>query len=301
MDQQTRYALAFGLSCLLALGPFVASNAHGQDGADAVNATQEEQKADMLFEQSIRQLFPLSPNQKRGVRDENIEQQKAMRLDAPKELKTRSQKISLRPGASIPVIRLMANYPTTIVMQDVTGQPWPIKSVMAGNSEWLSLEYPEEGTGNILTIVPNTYEANAGVVMILEPSVPVQLQLMISSSETPDQQITLRADRPGPKAETPTVLTAYPDTIDNSMLDFLYGTPPSAAKRLTSNSSIIESWEYAGSMYVRTPLPVVWPSFQATVSSGEGETRMYAYRLPRFPQIQLLQQNGQPVFVDIDE
>jgi intracellular multiplication protein IcmK len=255
---------------------------------------------EQLFNEQLRQLLQLKPGQKRKVLEATIEDQRAGRLEPPTGLKTRSKTFSLKPGAPIQTVYLRPNYPTSIVVQDSTGQPWPITSAVVGNAEWITVQYPAEGTGNVLTIIPNTYEANAGLVMHLEPSVPVNLQLVISSTMTPDQQLTLRADRPGPHAAEPEVVVTQPDTVDRTMVDFLYGIPPAGAQRLTTDNPLVEGWELAGAMYVRAPFQVVWPNYAASTTNGDGETRMFAYKLPRAPQIQLAQDSGKPVFVNIE-
>lgn len=295
------------LGTSLAVGLALAGLAHAQEAAQpqksvASTGAPAFDEGERRFREGLERLFRLEPRQKRQVLERTIEDQRAGRLEPPKGLQTRSKTFSLKPGAPIETVYLRPDYPSTIVVLDATGQPWPIKSAVPGNGDWVSIQAPPEGPGNVLTLIPNTFEANTGLVMHLEPSIPVNLQLVISSSDTPDQQLTLRADRPGPKASEPEVHVDYaPESVDRLMIDILYGTPPSDAQRLVTDNPVVESWELAGLMYVRTPHQVVWPNFQASSTNGEGETRMYAYRLPRVPQIQLAPESGRPIFVTIED
>jgi len=257
-------------------------------------------EADLLFRDSLKELFPLTPDQNRKTLQESLDQERSSRLPAPAGLQTRSRSISLQPGAPIETVRLRRNYPSTIVFLDSTGQPWPIMSVVVGNDDWVEVHYDKESRGNVLTVTPKTYEANTSIILLLEPSVPVNLQLLIETQSSPDLQLTLRADCRGPKAVDPIVTQNYPDTVDKTLLDFLYGIPPAEAKSLPTDNPQVEGWILKESMYVRTPWPVVWPSFESTTANGNGETKMYAYKLPRFPQIQLAQDDGQPIFVTIE-
>lgn len=274
------------------LGIFLSSPALGE----GVQPDPSEQ----LFRESLKSLFPLSESQTEQVRDRELDHQRAKQLPVPKGIRAKSRPLSLKPGADIQPLFLRPDYPTTIVFQDATGEPWPVNSVLPGNDEMVGVTYPEKGPGNLISMVARTFTGNVGLLVVLKPNIPVNLQLIIDGEAVPDQQITFRTDRPGPNAAPPEVNKNYPDTTDPILMDFLYGVPPSGAKRMEADHPQVEAYTFQDSLLIRSPFNVLWPGFQNVMKSGNGESTMYVFKMSKQPSIIIDTQNGEPVSVNIE-
>lgn len=267
------------------------------------NATQYMSEEDRLFQESLLHIFPLTGPQKRQVLTEEIHQQEHERLPLPPgALQTKSAALSLKPGATIVSVTLRPNYPTTLVFLDATGQPWPIHKALAGNPEWVEVFVSEQEPGNLLTVIPKTYAGNVGLLTVLQPAIPVNLQLVIDTNATPDQQITLRTDSRGPNAQSPVMTVQnYPDSTDQVLMNFLYGIPPDGAKPVIVDSDAVEAYRDGASLLVRSSHQILWPSYQTIMRSGDGETTMYAYRMPTASSLLLEQPSGEPISLEVME
>lgn len=290
------------ISCLILASLGTAFAVSPRSDVDlSANATKEMSEEDRLFQESLLQFYPLKGEQKREVLKEEIYQQEQERLPLPPgALQTKSAALSLKPGATIVSVTLRPNYPTTLVFLDATGQPWPIHEALSGNTEWVEVFVSKQAPGNLLTVIPKTYAGNVGLLTVLQPSTPVNLQLIIDTNATPDQQITLRADSRGPNAQSPTMtMQNYPDSTDPVLMNFLYGIPPDGAKPVFTDNDTVEAYRDGTTLLVRSPHQILWPSYQTIIQSGDGESTMYAYRMPPAPSILLEQPSGEPVSLEL--
>lgn len=260
-----------------------------------------EQQLELEFKDSLQEILGISPGQAQQAVQANIELEKASRLPAPNKLRTGFQVVSLAPGAPIPQIRVRPNYPTTFIIEDRTGAPWPINSALPGNADFLSVVTHEGGSQNIVTIVANVYSANAGVLLMLAPNMPLNLQLIVDSKETPDPQITLRLDKSGPNAIVREERRRAPVTTDPLMLQFLYGIPPEGAVELQFSNHDFEGWQYKDFYYTRSAYGLLWPSFIDLVKSGEAEEGMSVYKTSPVASLLFAQDNGTPLPVSVSE
>lgn len=267
----------------------------------ALEMSAEEAAAEEEFREAMKTLFPLETDQVKQTIIKTIEQEEATRLPAPENLQTKSRVVSLRPGATVQKVLLMPNYTSTLVFEDSTGAPWPVLSALPGNPNWVNIVHPKEGTGNIISMTSKVYSANMSMVVMLSPNVPLNLQIIINTKVTPDQQVTLRVDRPGPNAASPTVVHKEIITTDPTMLQLLYGIPPEGARRLAVSHTQIEGWLHQKTYYIRSPYKLLWPAFSEVNRTGEGETVTYVYKLPPEPSLLFSQASGDPLNVEIDE
>lgn len=94
---------------------------------DANREGKQEQDAQALFQESLRQMMPLSEEQIQEYRKWSDQRDRAL-LPVSPTLSSRSVHVELEPGCAPVVVRTTANIATSIVFHDSTGQPWPITS-----------------------------------------------------------------------------------------------------------------------------------------------------------------------------
>ena len=205
--------------------------------------------------------------------------------------------VSLDPGATPPTLKVAVGHVTSLSILDVTGSPWPIKDITyAGDFEVVQ---PEEG-GNIVRIIPMAEFAHGNlVVRLLKMDTPI-----IFTVETHRDVVQYRFDARipdyGPYAEIPLIqggLTLVAGTpLLNSILD---GVPPEGAVRLDVSGvdGRTSAFRYNDNTYVRTPLTLLSPGWNSSVSSADG---MNVYALKEAP-VLLLSDGGHMVRANVSE
>ncbi len=241
------------------------------------------------YDAAITGLFPLNPDQIKGLLTEYDKTQRAANTpvyDDPKP-EISVQTVSLDPGVAPVVIRTAVGNVTTLNVLDITGAPWPIQDVTwAGDFEVVQ---PEEG-GHVVRITPMGQFAQGNIVIrLLTLKTPLTMTLK-TSREVVQYRVDARIPEYGPFAEAPLMdggkqLVAG-DTTLTSILD---GVMPSGMARLDVSGVDGRTSAYAmnGITYVRTPLTLLSPAWQSSVSSADG---MNVYALSNAPVVLLSDQ-----------
>lgn len=244
------------------------------------------------YDAAITGMFPLSPDQIKTLVKKYDETQKIATTppyDAPKPEIT-VQNISLDPGVPPPVVKTAVGNVTTINMLDATGAPWPVQDVTwAGDFEIVE---PEEG-GHIVRITPMAQFARGNIVVrLLTLKTPLTLTLE-TSRDVVQYRIDARIPEYGPFANAPlmqgpksTLVAGSPDLT--SLLD---GVMPSGMQKLMvmGVDGRTTAYSMGGTTYVRTPLTLLSPAWQSSVSSADG---MNVYALSNAP-VLLLSDSGE--------
>ena len=259
----------------------------------APDSKEMQQLAQRQFELSTEQVLPLTPEQIKQFKGSVGKTTEALRLSEPPTMNTRSAKLKLEPGVMPPVIQLAPGYVSTILIYDVSGAPWPITSITTGNTNYFSVHHNESlKPGNMLTISPIARYAHTNIAVTLEgQSLPVILQVRTDDRDKGaihDSLVSFQTDMRGPLAEKPSIGGGQnaKSVVNETMLAFLDGAPPSEAKYVSSKPSFegVSVWEYMGQTYLRTRYPAMWPAW-TTVVNGAGKIRVY--KMPIVPSIML--------------
>lgn len=224
------------------------------------------------FDAAITGLFPLRPDEIQRLLLHYDETQKAAE-DPPHGYprpEVSVQDISLDPGAMPPVIRTAVGHVTTLTVLDVTGAPWPIQDVSwAGDFEIME---PEEG-GHMIRIIPMAHNAYGNMsVRLLTLKTPITFSLRVDR-ETVDYRIDARVPEFGPLAETPLIDGGTQLVAGNALLtSVLDGVPPGGAEKLSVSGvdGRTTAWRINGMTYVRTPMTLLSPGWESSVSSADG-------------------------------
>ncbi|MEM6811368.1 MAG: DotH/IcmK family type IV secretion protein [Pseudomonadota bacterium] len=243
------------------------------------------------FDAALTGLFPLSEDNIRSLLGKYQDTQKAIEepLNGVPQPEVTVETVSLDPGVAPMVISTSVGYVTTLNVLDITGAPWPIQDIgWAGNFEIIE---PEEG-GHIVRITPLGRSAYGNISMrLLTLKTPVTIRL-----ETVPDRVQYRVDARipeyGPFAETPLIQGGIERVAGNgTIMSILDGVAPSGFERLNVSGVDARTSAFrAGSItYVRTPLTLLSPAWDQSVSSADG---MNVYALSDTP-VLLLSDNGE--------
>ncbi len=250
---------------------------------------QEEIRSE-AFDAAITGLFPLEPDQIKELVRRHDDVRKAVRTppyDNPiPEISV--QNVSLDPGVMPIVIKTAIGNVTTLNMLDATGSPWPVQDVTwAGDFEVIE---PEQG-GHIIRITPMSDYARGNVVIrMLTLKTPLTMTIE-TSREVVQYRVDARIPEFGPFAKSP-LMQGGKSLVAGSkdLTAILDGVMPGGMKKLNVSGVDGRTSAYMmGDMtYVRTPLTLLSPAWQSSVSSADG---MNVYALTSAP-VLLLSDEG---------
>lgn len=255
---------------------------------------------EQAFEAAITGLFPLNVDEIRKLLKRFDDSQQAVEVPVypyPKpEVVTHT--IALDPGAEPPVIKVATGHVAVVAFVDSTGAPWPIGSVAwAGNFELIQ---SEEG-GNIVSITPMSEFAHGNMAITLLELIPPVVFQIKTSRDTVHYRFDARIPEPGPFAQVPLIMGAGGSmSAGNGVIgSILEGVPPMNAVKLSvaGVDGRTSAYQVGGSTYVRTPLKLLSPGWNSSVSSADG---MNVYALREAPVI-LLSDRGQVVRARLTE
>ena len=240
---------------------------------------------DQAFLKTKDALFPLTPKQIKSIRYQYNETKQASSVTEKIPAKPVASAISvnLAPGATPPVIRLSAGFVSSLIFLDSTGAPWPIKAYDIGdpqsfNVQWIQGTPAEEkagqSMGNAMLIQPSTmYKQGNLAVMLKGLNTPVMITL-IPGQRVVDYRVDIQVPGAGPMANA-AAISHMPVGANPDLLSVLNNIAPHGAKSLQVEGGEAQAWVKGKTMYIRTPLTLVSPSWISTMSSSDGLVRVY--------------------------
>jgi intracellular multiplication protein IcmK len=259
--------------------------------ANAEAATREEEHNEKSFDRAEKGLLPLTPDQIRDFmsRLETMQKAAVPPSGGPPKAEVKFVTLSLDPGVEPPQINLVAGYVTTITLVDATGQPWPIVDVgVGGNFEVTPTKSSSDS--HVVRVMPLT-RAGAGNLSILLKDLPTPVIFRLAAGgPTVDMRYDARIPKLGPDAKVPLINSPHLEAGNENIMLLLDDVPPSGAKRMKV-SGVDErtmAWMFNSRVYVRTPLTLLSPAWDASVSSADGMT---VYQIGDAP-ILLMSDNG---------
>ena len=262
----------------------------------AAKALMEAQKAEedhnrKSYKRASEGLLPLSSDQIRAFMQKLESTQSASvapSSGAPKgEVKVVS--LSLDPGGEPPQINLAPGYVTTIDIIDQTGEPWPIADVGVGGNFEVT---PTQAGSHVVRVVPLARVGTGNLSILLKDlSTPVIFRLS-TGGPTFHMRFDARVPQIGPNAKTPLIKyrRTGPVAGDAVISMILENAPPKEAKRLKVGGvdARTMAWQLGGKVFVRTPLSLLSPAWNASASSSDGMT---VYEIGDAP-VLLMSDNG---------
>lgn len=236
-------------------------------------ASSRQVRRDEDFQRALEAAVPLGPDQIKTFREKTDEAKKATLypLNHANPI-SRSVRVTLKPGESPPVMHVQPGVASTLTLSDVTGQPWPVLSVVNGNPSAYSITSAgEEGKTNILVVSAlQEYTPSNMVVTLVGYPVPVTL-VLDSARANVDYRLDVRIESRGPNAVQDIVgVSNLAPTNDGVMINFLDGVPPSNSRSMKTSSRDVEAWKLGDVMYLRTRGDVLSPAYTARSSNVSG-------------------------------
>jgi intracellular multiplication protein IcmK len=271
-----------------AVPPPVAAPAATAAGGSQASRTPE----DEAFENAVKNLVPLTPDQIKEFRRRQDEARRAQSLPlTPVRPITRTISLTLKPGEPTPIIRVAAQRVTTLTFVDVTGKPWPVLSVATGDPTTLEAKSagPQNET-NIITLSPIKYQGATNVAVTLTKyPVPIVMTVTTGESEV-DYRVDVRVGARGPNAIADVIgAGGLAPTNDQTLIGFIDGTPPRGAEKVATSSRDVEAWIFDKMMYVRTNLELLSPAY---LQKSSGNAGVNVYQLVEAP-VLIVSRDGQ--------
>ncbi len=260
--------------------------------ADAM--AQQERMKQQIFDQSLESLLPLTPEQTRSVLDSfRVSREAAETPITVPKARTTVENVSLDPSQPPLSIKTAPGYVTTLTILDMTGAPWAIQDVSwAGKFE---VTTPEEG-GHVIRITPMSAHGVGNIsIRLVDLITPITFSID-TGLDVVDYRFDARIPKAGPLAKTPLIANGGLTTVagtDENLMRVLDGTSVGAATRLTLDGvdGATTAYSINDTMYLRTPLTLLSPSWQSSATSADG---MNVYTLKATPVI-LLSDKGRMV------
>ncbi|MFM0265522.1 DotH/IcmK family type IV secretion protein [Paraburkholderia sediminicola] len=238
---------------------------------------------EQAFSEVSEETSPLSPSEIRSLRKKLDDAERAAAAPprfTPKPVSTAID-VSLAPGASIPVVRLFANYETNLIFVDQGGTPLKIlKKAVPDQINDDSAKDTSAQLSNLLTISPKQTYVSGNVSVSLDGvSAPVVLTVVSGQRE-----VDVRADVrvKGVSVMGRATASSLPAGANPLLVSLLGGIAPDGSKVLTSSSADVQAWQYRDRFYVRTSYTLISPAYLSTQKSGDGTA---VYEIPQTPVI----------------
>lgn len=197
---------------------------------------------------------------------------------------TSVSKVSLAPGASIPVLRVAPGKNSTLVITDSTGAPWPVLEVMCG-SDAFSCAEPVAGTRtNMVVVNSNALGGESNISIFLADANAPLILTMVNDQTVADYRMDLVVQAAGPNATRAEVRSNVASINTNVQLqELLQGVTPTGLAALQVRGSLsdsVQAWtDPSGSRtYLRTTMQLVSPG---ALQVGRLVDGAYGYIIPR--------------------
>ncbi|MDP9126656.1 MAG: DotH/IcmK family type IV secretion protein [Pseudomonadota bacterium] len=260
-----------------------------QAQAENEQAKRDREHSEKSFDRAAAGLLPLSADQIRTfMRKLEVTQEASIPPSSgPPKGEVRVATLPLDPGVSPPQINLASGYVTTITLVDSTGEPWPISDVGIGGNFEVT---PATVGSHVIRIMPLT-QRGAGNLSVLMKNLPTPVIFRLSAGgPTVDLRYDARIPRMGPNAKTPLIERPNIEAGGADIMMMLENTPPKDAKRMKISGldARTMAWSFNKKVFVRTPLTLLSPAWDSSVSSADGMT---VYEIGEAP-VLLMSDNG---------
>jgi len=229
---------------------------------------------DPAFQNMIKKMFPMSPEQIHALKETQSTTQRAIAAppEPPPRAVVSTAVVSLAPGSVPPVVRLASGYVSSVVFVDETGAPWPIGAYNIGDPTKFNIQWNADN--NILMIQGQGAYATGNMAVTLRDSTTPVMLTLVNDQKVVDYRLDLRVQGRGPHAKASIIGSVLPQNSNVVLMNLLDGVAPRDAQQLGVEGGPAEVWLNGQTMYVRTPLTLLSPAWLASLSSADG-THVY--------------------------
>ncbi len=242
-----------------------------------------------LKAEAIERIAPLTAQEVIQLRQELDARATAMQQPLTQVGKPvrRVVSLDLSPGAAPEVFRAAFGQGGVVTFMDAAGRPWPVLELENYNPSGLDVSVL--GSNGVSIGVKSSSTRIGNIAVRLEGlSSPVTFAVAIGQEEI-DYSLEMQLARYLPGAPAPVgAVEGLPSLAAPDMMNYLLGTPPTSARQLTSNNSVVRAWQISPqTMVVRTEAMLASPRYSRRQSSANGMT---VYELPISPKLILASQ-----------
>jgi intracellular multiplication protein IcmK len=229
--------------------------------------------------EAVDMVAPLSADQVRTVLEELSVRRAAAVEPIRKGLRAgrTSFDVDLSPGATPPVIRIARGQGSTINFIDSNGNPWPIEKSRNFYKEFMTVELLGESS---LTVASKSdYLSGSFVVLLKGKNYPISISV-VPAQDRIDSNADMKIAGLAPDATAPVgKASTSPEFKMGKLSDYLYGTTPAGARRLTIKGlPDATAWQAAdGRLILRTAYPISSPGWYSRLPASDGTA---VYELP---------------------
>lgn len=267
----------------------------------STEALREEARKE-AFDAALEGLLPLRPEEIRTLLEHFDRTRESVEVPIYPDPKPEVavETIPLDPGTKPATIKTAYGHITTLNVLDASGSPWPIEDLSwAGDFEIIETS-ASEGS-HILRISPQSEFARGNMsIRLLTLKTPVIISLETSRSEV-HYRFDAIIPEYGPMGNIPLIQQGLTiSTAGNeNMASFLEGVVPGGARKLNVSGvdGRTSAYTFDSRTYVRTPLTLLSPGWERSVSSADG-THVYAIQASP---VLLLSDNGRMVRARLSE
>ncbi|MGE3624418.1 MAG: DotH/IcmK family type IV secretion protein, partial [Bdellovibrionales bacterium] len=260
--------------------------------AKAEETMRQQEHNQKSFDRAEHGLLPLAPDQIREFMRELETTQRAAQppSSGPPKPQVKMTTLSLEPGVEPPQVNLAAGYVTTITLVDATGEPWPIMDVGVGGNFEVSPTLAGQIGSHVVRVMPLTRFTSGNISLLLKDLPTPVIFRLVAGGPNIDMRYDARVPKLGPNAKVPLINRPRLQAGGETIMLILDNIPPAGAARMKVNGADARTmaWAVDKRVYVRTPLTLLSPAWDASVSSADGMT---VYEIGDAP-VLLMSDNG---------
>jgi len=249
------------------------------------------------FGELLNTEMPLSPKQVTKVRKVNDDNVKALHAHvgpAPTAVST-TARVTLAAGAEPKVIRLSVGSVTSMIFNDVTGAPWNVIKVTAGEEGLLSIQKPSDkpdSKSNMFTMSPTEDHVSTNIAVFLEGA-PAPIMMIVATNQPEvDFRVDVSVQARGPGATMPAISRGLAESVSPELTSMVSGLTPTTARPLkivSSDVADVQAWVIGDRMFVRSRAQVLAPPVPKDGKVATGADGTKVYELPQAPEVLLMQ------------
>lgn len=247
--------------------------------------------AQQAFNDMLRNYYPLTPSQIHEFKNKEVVQAEANARPAgpsPAQGVSGIIRVGIKPGSTMPVIRVGRGMITSVVFTDKAGRVWPVDAYSIGDPSAFNIQWQQK-SGVMMIQGRKLYAQTNMGVMLHGMKVPVMITLLVGQHKYDYQDyVRVQAFQPGEQLLQALDAGEAPEYL----VKILSGLPPQGATQLKiQGGDDVKAWAYGGEYLLLTRSTLLSPEWVSKFD-GTGPDPMHAYALQPSPVI-LLSHNGQ--------
>ena len=272
--------LATALLACVSLPLFADSSA-----ATTTSTSHPKSLAQQAFQDMLKNYYPLTPSQIHEFKNRAVVQEQANERPAgpaPKEGVSGIIRVQVKPGATMPVVRIGQGMISSIIFTDKAGNIWPVDAYSIGDPTAFNIQWQQKS--GVMMIQGKKYFAQTNMGVLLHGmQVPIMITLLIGQHQWDYQDfIRVQSFQPGDSAAAMEDASEAPEFL----VKVLDGIPPHGAVPLHVMGADDGSkvWDFNNAYIMLTRSTLLSPEWQSKFD-GTGANPMHAYLLQKTPVI----------------